>query len=266
MKRTNFTYEQHLELFANSSGLRMKEGARHIINRFQTHQSILARYAPVTYLLDYSRKNYLYVDEACFNLLGYTATHFIENGLESYKAQWHPDDYKILNEKVYPQNFNFIKTISLEHYSDYIFSCNHRVLNAQGEYIMVLQRSSFVAGANNEGPAGVIGVVFDISHFKIDLNIVHTIEKTTIQSDGVSMSLIDKKIYPVSMTINLSSMSRRELEILKLMSKGMNSKQIADEIKISINTVHNHRKNMLRKTNCKTSSELLNHAARHGQL
>jgi DNA-binding CsgD family transcriptional regulator len=44
----------------------------------------------------------------------------------------------------------------------------------------------------------------------------------------------------------------------------MSSKQIAAEMSISMNTVSNHRKNMLAKTESKTSSELIKYALKHG--
>lgn len=48
---------------------------------------------------------------------------------------------------------------------------------------------------------------------------------------------------------NPIGLSDRELEILKLVSEGYNSKQIADKIFLSEFTVNTHRRNMLRKTN-----------------
>jgi DNA-binding CsgD family transcriptional regulator len=266
MRKFNLTYEQQLEILSDSSGIQIKDQVETIIKRFKTSRTIPARYAPVTYLLDYSNRKYLYVDEACFDLMGYTSNYFTESGLDNYIAQWHPDDYKILNEIVYPENFNFIRTIPFHEYGDYIFSHNHRLLNARGEYITVLQRSSFIAGVDPRKPAGSIGVVFDISHFKNDLNIVHTIEKVIKYDRGNYNKLIEKKTYPVSETVYISLLSKRELEILQLMSEGLNSKQIAEKMNISLNTVSNHRKNMLHKTSSKTSSEMLNHAVRHGIL
>jgi DNA-binding CsgD family transcriptional regulator len=41
------------------------------------------------------------------------------------------------------------------------------------------------------------------------------------------------------------------------MAGGSNSKQIAGKLDLSINTINNHRKNMLKKMDCKTSSQLL---------
>lgn len=56
---------------------------------------------------------------------------------------------------------------------------------------------------------------------------------------------------------NSVSLSARELEILKLVSEGYNSKQIADKIFLSEFTVNTHRRNMLRKTNQPNVAALL---------
>ena len=57
-------------------------------------------------------------------------------------------------------------------------------------------------------------------------------------------------------------MSRRERCVLGYMAEGESSKQIAWRLKISENTVSNHRKNMLRKTNTKNVAELIAFACR----
>jgi len=48
---------------------------------------------------------------------------------------------------------------------------------------------------------------------------------------------------------NPMQLSERELEILKLVSEGYNSKQVADKLFLSEFTVNTHRRNMLKKTN-----------------
>jgi DNA-binding CsgD family transcriptional regulator len=52
-------------------------------------------------------------------------------------------------------------------------------------------------------------------------------------------------------------LSKRELEVLRLLSKGLSSKEIALELSLSIHTVKNHRKNMLRKAEVSGSTGLL---------
>lgn len=51
--------------------------------------------------------------------------------------------------------------------------------------------------------------------------------------------------------------TQREKEVLSLIASGFGSKQIADKLNISINTVGNHRSNMLLKTGAKSSAELV---------
>ena len=52
-------------------------------------------------------------------------------------------------------------------------------------------------------------------------------------------------------------LSVREKEILRLVAKGMSSKEIASELNISIGTVSQHRKNMIKRINAKDSSSLI---------
>ena len=61
-----------------------------------------------------------------------------------------------------------------------------------------------------------------------------------------------------------NELSIRELEILKAISKGYTSKQVAEKLHLSVHTVITHRKNISRKTGIKTVSgltlyALLNH-------
>ena len=51
--------------------------------------------------------------------------------------------------------------------------------------------------------------------------------------------------------------SERELEILRLLAKGKNSFEIAEQLFITLNTVKTHRRNMLRKLNASNTSQLL---------
>lgn len=51
-------------------------------------------------------------------------------------------------------------------------------------------------------------------------------------------------------------LSKREIDVLKLISKGYTNKKIAEDLHISLNTVLTHRKNIIAKTGIKTVSGL----------
>ncbi|SDM41932.1 regulatory protein, luxR family [Catalinimonas alkaloidigena] len=53
---------------------------------------------------------------------------------------------------------------------------------------------------------------------------------------------------PRVVDLNASPMTDREQEVVRLVASGLSSKQIAQELNLSVHTVHTHRKNILKKT------------------
>lgn len=259
------TYRKFLDSKRVAKESELNKYAEKIINHFTPKQPYSFHFAPVTFLLDYSTKKYIYVEDSCFNFLGYTAQWFLETGVEEYISKWHPADFKTIDTKIFPENLYFLQTLAPHQYQDHIFSYNYRMLNPSGKYITVLQRFSYIPGKLSHEPAGVIGVAFDITHFKNDTSIIHTIEKVKDYDCKKVNELLYKKIYAVE-ELTVRPISTRELQILKYMAEGLSSKQIACNLFLSVHTVNNHRKKMLQKTNSKSSAELLNYAVKHGHL
>lgn len=54
-------------------------------------------------------------------------------------------------------------------------------------------------------------------------------------------------------------LSERELEITSLVCKGLTSKEIAEQLNISLHTVETHRKNILKKLNLKKTTALVDY-------
>jgi DNA-binding CsgD family transcriptional regulator len=71
----------------------------------------------------------------------------------------------------------------------------------------------------------------------------------------------DKKIFVYyskeDRTIDSEIISEREREVLQYISQGLDTKQIAGELKISTNTVDNHRRNMLARTGTRDTTALI---------
>lgn len=61
-----------------------------------------------------------------------------------------------------------------------------------------------------------------------------------------------------------STLSSRELEVLKLIAEGLNTKEIAFSLHISIKTVETHRIHILRKLKINSVAELTKYAIREG--
>jgi two-component system, NarL family, response regulator NreC len=61
-----------------------------------------------------------------------------------------------------------------------------------------------------------------------------------------------------------SPLTRREVEVLRLIAKGYTSRQIADELHLSLGTVNSHRANITGKLAVTSRMELVRYATEHG--
>jgi DNA-binding CsgD family transcriptional regulator len=61
-------------------------------------------------------------------------------------------------------------------------------------------------------------------------------------------------------------LTRREIEVLELLAQGLPSKRIADVLYLSVNTVNNHRRNILEKTSTGNTAEALRYATGLGLI
>jgi DNA-binding CsgD family transcriptional regulator len=227
-------------------------------------QSVLSAQSPFYFIVDYTQYKYLHVDNELENLLGYTSGMIMQAGPSFYTSLMHPADYYIFSEKVIKNNIEFIVNINPVEVSNYFFTVNYRLKNDKGEYRKILQRACCVE-VNSEGlPMVMVGFALDITHVKENMSMVYTIEKINPNNLNTSPDLIFKETYQPSNTP--IKITKRELEILRLLSNGLRSNSIAAKLFISEYTVNNHRKNLLKKAGAKSTAELIRYASTEGWL
>ena len=74
---------------------------------------------------------------------------------------------------------------------------------------------------------------------------------------ALANSFMKKKTYNDEKQTLIDKLTRRELEVLNLICKGYTNKEIADACFISHRTAGGHRANLLEKTGCKNTAELV---------
>jgi DNA-binding NarL/FixJ family response regulator len=84
------------------------------------------------------------------------------------------------------------------------------------------------------------------------LNSLHKFKK-----NQEKLSLLPSAAETPGIPEGIGEITKREKEILYLIGAGFSTKQIADQLFISINTVQTHRSNLLRKLQVKNSMELI---------
>ena len=84
------------------------------------------------------------------------------------------------------------------------------------------------------------------------------------------VTVVQKEVYvnaPFSVNqkeIDLLNLSKRELEVLQLMSEGLSNKEIADRLFVSLSTIKTHSNNLFDKMNVDRRTQAIDKAKRLG--
>jgi len=107
--------------------------------------------------------------------------------------------------------------------------------------------------------------IFSFVHFSdIDTEVIDLRESaSTIRT--LLHQLLSREIrIENSSSIIRQPLTKRETEVLRLLTQGLLNKEIADKLGISLHTVISHRKNIISKLGIKTVSGLTIYAMMHG--
>lgn len=167
----------------------------------------------------------------------------------------HPDDVVIFST-IQKRLIDFWYSQPVESRKDYKHIFEFRVLNSDNQYVRVISQHQVLEIDKDGNPYLVLGIA-DLS-------------PDSTKYDGVKFRLIHMKTgniipFPLTEESNIR-LTKREIEILKLVNAGMFSKEISDQLSISIHTVNNHRQNILQKLNTDNIVEALNFAKKLGIL
>lgn len=187
-----------------------------------------------------------FVDENVTHVLGYDADEFT---IEFLMNNIHPDD------KAYFLNFEhrvveFFKALPFEKISKYKVQYDIRIKSKNKGYVRLLHQAIQI-DYDEKNYYRTLSLHTDISHIKKEGEPCFSL----IGMDGEPSyyNIQDAKVF----TKSYDRFTRREREILKCIVEGKSSKEIADELYISLHTVNRHRKNILSKTTAKTPLELV---------
>ena len=117
--------------------------------------------------------------------------------------------------------------------------------------------------------SGVRGFLYDFSQKEL-IDSVNRVKKGNIYFSINAASIFyegdeeDKNDQLQTDIASMSSLTHMELEVLKLIASGKTSQTIADTLCLSINTINNHRQNIMNKLNLHKAAELTKFAIYEG--
>ena len=145
------------------------------------------------------------------------------------------------------------------HAMDIRVSYNTKVIRVDGSIGWYLHQLKILQLDEHNKPQFGFKWISDISDFKKDEAIDMVIAKK--DENGMYKKIFSQTFAGDKRVFNISE---REIEVLALIGKGKSSKEIADVLCISEHTVSNHRKNMLRKLEVKSTGEIIKKAIAYG--
>lgn len=191
------------------------------------------------YIYDIVENTVQYITSSFQRLTGYPALEVTRNFLEEII---HKNDLSYVL-KCEGKCTKFSSRLSFEEHFNYVFIYSYRVKTLPNTYIRILQETQALEVDNHGKLSKML-----ITHKKIE--------------DYNKRPKDDFKIYDKSLNLciqqkNIKILTKRELEILLLIKKGMCSREISETLNISNDTVRTHRKNILSKSNCNSFIELV---------
>jgi len=205
--------------------------------------------------VDVFKERYDFASDNFSHIFGYNSQWIqtIHKQGDLLEERIHPDDRSQITEYQI-QHGEFIYSLPFEKRNDYQQIFQYRVLNAKQEYVNVISRQQVIQKDRN-GKAWIIMGVMDMSpDQELNEKIKHSVINR--QTGEIIISGITSPTQP--------QLTSREKEVLKLIRQGLLSKEIADQLNVSIHTINNHRKNILAKLNVDTSIEAINAAGHLG--
>lgn len=184
-----------------------------------------------------------------FEFLGYTPEEFNSELAHSF---FHPEDKGIVLRII---QASVAYAVDNDLQQDEVLSLTYRIRKKNGEYVKVLRQSYLFQADENGRFISNLSLLTDISY----MNTPDCVEWK------FHAKKLDKKAFKKYVGQQYQKkFTKRELDIIKGIIKGLNSQEIGKVNHISKHTVDTHRRKILKKAGCKNAIELIEFCRKNG--
>jgi len=166
----------------------------------------------------------------------------------------HPDDLSTVTKAEEKAFLLMNNIIGLDKIKKYKFSYNFRFRTISGKYQLYNHQSLIL---NTDEKVKSLNIHTNIHHLTKVNNNKLSLLGLAGEPSYLNMDIHEGFCKNKNEAIILKSLTKRELQIIKLIAEGNDTHKIAERLFISILTVKSHRKNILSKSGCKNSVELV---------
>ncbi len=208
------------------------------------------------YVIDFFDMSLSHISPSNFDMFDFDPETLTFNAV---LATIHPDDVEfVVKAEAFLTRF-FYEKIGSDKLLSYKISYSHRARFKGGEYALINHQALMLTMDEKGGYGKSLNI-----HTRID----HLSNHNTYK-----ISLIGLNGEPSYMNLSLEDndnsrieLSKREVDIIRLISDGNSNEEIADLLSISPHTVKKHRSNILEKAECSNTAQLIKNCIQQGIL
>jgi len=207
-------------------------------------------------VFDMFQKKYVFVRSRFKDSLGYDEQKAKEEGFSYFFSLMHPEDLPMVIDTS-TRALRFMNQLSSAEKQNYKSVFEYRLKDSSGKYIRFLQQEATLE-LDLKGTIWLILILLDVCPNQQDAKVFQRSLIDIRTGKPVLFSTDDKNVEYI--------LSKREIEVLGFLNKGLQSKEIAERLYLSVNTVNNHRQNIIRKMGLNNTSEAISYARKIGMI
>jgi len=212
------------------------------------------------YIINFETLRMDYVDDRIQTVLGVDPKDWtLDKGFELI----HPEDLKQMHRKEAKAVDFLMNHIPPEDILRYKVVYVLRLRHTNGSYKTILQQSKAITLSDDGKVQQVLGIHTDVTYLNMKVD-----HKISFIGDGrpsyYSLST-DEEFKPEELDFH-TIFTPREKEILANIAQGKTFSEIAGILNISPHTINTHKKNILKKSECHNTTELIARCVREGVI
>jgi len=199
----------------------------------------LGRLDIALFIHDLKKLRHTWTNKNYYNIIGYTEEEMKTLDTEWAKKHFHQDDIHVIQERIAYFRKNQGDT----------YTAIYRIRHKKGHWVWIFSKSTIYTRDKDGIPDQLIGIAVDLT--------AHM--KTHQQFEGLV-----KENRQLKSEILICNLTKREKQVIRLICTGMKTTQVAAQLNLSVNTIHNHRKNVLKKLRLSSTTALVSFANENG--
>ncbi len=195
-------------------------------------------------------QSYEFISKNFNAVTGITPEELTERGVRGFLKRIHPEDVTVWLGLMDELVRFCVSHIALKDRKKLDVQYNYRFKKGNGNYINLLENQVALQLDEEGNP------LISMGHYTVFGNEEFTPLKGIIRmlnGDGKYETIYTKNFSKAKM---LAKLSTREQEVIELLQQKKTSKETADALFVSIHTIDTHRRNIIKKLNLKSTSQL----------